>query len=229
MRLDAALGDADPGVRQLAEAVRWSVWFRADTPENNQTLQTVIKLSGRGEMKQAEALATHLISVCARLRRGVQPAGDHRLLRKAATPKSGGDCRARCRPSTPITSALGGLCQCQMHLRRPAEALDTLAACGEGAALNTGLRAAIRGPHGRGRGRRPALIAAQAGTMWPTPWHSSTSDHPGDLDGDLPDVGFLEKVGMGACHDPDIDLRLRPNAPSRDRARPGGGMPGPWP
>ncbi len=61
--LGRALGDADPGVRQLAEDALWSVWFRADTPENNQTLQTVIKLSGRREMKQAEALATHLISV----------------------------------------------------------------------------------------------------------------------------------------------------------------------
>ena len=34
-----------PSSRQLAEDALWSVWFRADTPENNQTLLEVIKLS----------------------------------------------------------------------------------------------------------------------------------------------------------------------------------------
>ncbi len=40
--------------------------------------------------------------------------------------------------------ALGGLCQCQMHLRRPAEALDTLRRAAKVQPYNTGLRAAIQ-------------------------------------------------------------------------------------
>lgn len=49
--LARALGDEDPVVRRLAENSLWSVWFRADSPENNQTLQQVLQLAERGDTR----------------------------------------------------------------------------------------------------------------------------------------------------------------------------------
>ncbi len=37
------LHDEDPGVRQVAEEALWSVWFRADAPENNQQLHRLVR------------------------------------------------------------------------------------------------------------------------------------------------------------------------------------------
>ena len=59
--LGRALRDADPIVRQFAEDALWSVWFRADTPENNRSLQQIVQLIAKGELHRAEAQATRLI------------------------------------------------------------------------------------------------------------------------------------------------------------------------
>ena len=64
--LGRALRDRDPVVRDLAEEALWSIWFRADTPENNQILQEVTRLTGREQLNRAEALATHLIGIAPR-------------------------------------------------------------------------------------------------------------------------------------------------------------------
>ncbi len=42
--LASCLHDEDPTVRRLAGEAMWSIWFRADTPENNAELQRVILL-----------------------------------------------------------------------------------------------------------------------------------------------------------------------------------------
>ena len=42
--LAACLHDDDPTVRRLAGEALWSIWFRADTPENNAELQRVMLL-----------------------------------------------------------------------------------------------------------------------------------------------------------------------------------------
>jgi tetratricopeptide (TPR) repeat protein len=41
------LRDADRGVRQLAADALWSIWFRADTPDNNQELNRLMHLRDR--------------------------------------------------------------------------------------------------------------------------------------------------------------------------------------
>src|SRR5947209_2658203 len=56
-----ALRDTDPTVRSLADNALWAIWFRADTPENNEILEQVRTLIGRQQIDQAIALATRLI------------------------------------------------------------------------------------------------------------------------------------------------------------------------
>ncbi len=41
------LDDEDPGVRQLAADALWSLWFRADSEENNQELQRLVETRDR--------------------------------------------------------------------------------------------------------------------------------------------------------------------------------------
>jgi tetratricopeptide (TPR) repeat protein len=43
------LHDEDPTVRQLAADALWSVWFRADSPDNNQELQRLMQLGASDE------------------------------------------------------------------------------------------------------------------------------------------------------------------------------------
>jgi tetratricopeptide (TPR) repeat protein len=48
--LAAMLRDRDEGVRQLATAAMWSVWFRADTPDNNRELRRLSALVNGDEL-----------------------------------------------------------------------------------------------------------------------------------------------------------------------------------
>src|SRR5262249_26119451 len=56
-----ALRDSDLTVRRLAGDALWSIWFRADTPENNKALEQVSRLIGRQNLEEAIDLATKLI------------------------------------------------------------------------------------------------------------------------------------------------------------------------
>ena len=69
--LGKALRDEDLAVRSMAEDALWAIWFRADTPEHNQTLEEVrnaisqsrdlVRISARATQR-AEALVTRLIA-----------------------------------------------------------------------------------------------------------------------------------------------------------------------
>jgi tetratricopeptide (TPR) repeat protein len=50
------LHDEDPNVRQFAGDALWSIWFRADAPENNQELQRLVRKSLEG-VDSAEILS----------------------------------------------------------------------------------------------------------------------------------------------------------------------------
>ena len=55
------LADPDPVVRNLASNALWAIWFRADSAENNATLEQVRDLIGRERLQDAIELATKLI------------------------------------------------------------------------------------------------------------------------------------------------------------------------
>ena len=60
--LGKALRDQDLAVRSMAEDALWAIWFRADTPEHNRTLEQVRQLIGREQLEQAETLVKRLIA-----------------------------------------------------------------------------------------------------------------------------------------------------------------------
>jgi tetratricopeptide (TPR) repeat protein len=141
--LGRALRDSDPGVRRLAEDALWSLWFRADTPENNLMLKRVTELVARSELNQAEALVTHLISVAPRFaeaynRRAIIAFEQGRFADSVR------DCRHVLELNPYHFGALSGMAQCQLGLNRPVEALETLRRASKLQPYNTGLRQHIR-------------------------------------------------------------------------------------
>ena len=60
--LGRALRDSDAIVRTMAESALWAIWFRADSPENNQTLDQVRLLIGNHHLDEAVNAATRLIA-----------------------------------------------------------------------------------------------------------------------------------------------------------------------
>jgi tetratricopeptide (TPR) repeat protein len=141
--LGRALRDSDPVVRRLAEDALWSVWFRADTPENNRTLKQVLQLVGRGEMNRAEALATRLISVAPQF----AEAYNQRAIiyfEQGRFAESARDCQRVLSINPYHFGALSGLAKCQLNLNRPAEAIKALRRASKLQPYNTGLRETIR-------------------------------------------------------------------------------------
>ncbi len=60
--LGRALRDNDPIVRTMAESALWAIWFRADSPENNQNLEEVRLLIGHHRVDAAVNAASRLIA-----------------------------------------------------------------------------------------------------------------------------------------------------------------------
>jgi tetratricopeptide (TPR) repeat protein len=109
----------------LAEDALWSLWFRADTPEHNRTLQEVAQLIGRGQIIRAEILANQLIRSAPEFaeaynQRAILSFHQGRFADSAA------DCRQVLSRNPYHFGALSGLAQCLLHLDQPAEALKTL-------------------------------------------------------------------------------------------------------
>ncbi len=72
------LHDEDGGVRQLASDALWSMWFRADTEENNAELQKALEIRDRRKRRgRLDALIARRLGIC----RGVEPAS-HSAFRK---------------------------------------------------------------------------------------------------------------------------------------------------
>jgi tetratricopeptide (TPR) repeat protein len=141
--LGRALRDPDPVVRRLAEDALWSLWFRADTPENNETLLEVIASIRRGDLNRAEALATRLILVAPRF----AEAYNQRAIiafEQGRFDDSVRDCRRVLELNPYHFGALGGLAQCQLQLDQPAQALETLRRASRLQPYNLGIRESIR-------------------------------------------------------------------------------------
>jgi tetratricopeptide (TPR) repeat protein len=120
-----ALRDSDLTVRRLASDALWAIWFRADTPENNKTLEEVSHLIGNHRPEQAETLATRLISASPNF----AEAYNQRAIAHFAQnhfEESAADCRRVLERNPYHFGALSGLAQCQLQLGQRSEALKTL-------------------------------------------------------------------------------------------------------
>jgi len=117
-----ALKDADPTVRALADNALWAIWFRADTPENNEALDRVRDLIGRGRLAEAIEQADRLIDRApdfaeARNQRAIAHYFGGHLARSVA------DCREVLARNPYHTGALSGMGQCLLRIGRPEEAI----------------------------------------------------------------------------------------------------------
>jgi len=114
-----ALRDEDATVRDLASNALWTIWFRADSPENNATLEEVHNLNNRGRHAEADALATRLI--------GRAPGFAEAFARffRGRFADSAADCRRTLERNPYHIGALAGLGQCYLRLDRRDEALAT--------------------------------------------------------------------------------------------------------
>jgi tetratricopeptide (TPR) repeat protein len=123
--LGRALRDSDEVVRRLAQDALWSIWFRADTPENNRALQEVVLLIGRGQLSRAETLANHLIAVAPNF---AEAYNQRAILHfdQGRFAESARDCQHVLMRNPYHFGAISGLAQCQLRLDRPADALKTL-------------------------------------------------------------------------------------------------------
>lgn len=119
-----ALRDPDPVVRNLASNALWSIWFRADTPENNATLQQVSDLLNRGRAGDAQDLATRLIARAP----DFAEAYNQRAIAHFAQDHfadSAADCKRALERNPYHIGALSGLGQCQLRLGDRKAALKT--------------------------------------------------------------------------------------------------------
>ncbi len=122
--LARALRDDNPNVRSLAEGALWAVWFRADTPENNQTLEQVRSLIGDRRLDEAIRLADRLIDRSPKF----AEAYNQRAIAEFFLGRfdaSAADCRRVLEHNPYHIGALGGLAQCEIRLNRRADALKT--------------------------------------------------------------------------------------------------------
>lgn len=123
--LGKAMRDIDPVVRLMAERALWIIWFRADTPENNQALEEVRALAAGDRLGEAIERASRLIRRAPRFAEAYnQRAIAHFKLGQYA--QSAEDCRRTLILNPYHIGALGGLSQCQLELDQPREALKTL-------------------------------------------------------------------------------------------------------
>jgi tetratricopeptide (TPR) repeat protein len=120
-----ALRDPDPTVRSLAENALWAVWFRADTPENNEKLEQAAALLARHRYVDAIGITTRLVEKSPEFAEAYnqRAIAQYRLGR---FDESAEDCRRALARNPYHTGALAGLAQCLVQLDRRAEAIEAL-------------------------------------------------------------------------------------------------------
>ena len=123
--LGRAMCDSDPVVRTMAESALWAVWFRADSPENNQALDEIRLLIGNRQIEAAINQANRLINRAP----GFAEAYNQRAIAwfvQGRFAESAEDCKRVLRINPYHIGAISGLAQCQLQLNQPHEALRTL-------------------------------------------------------------------------------------------------------
>jgi tetratricopeptide (TPR) repeat protein len=123
--LGRALADSDQVARTMAEDALWAIWFRADTPENNEILERVRLLIGRQQLKEAEALATRLIGIAPNFAEAYNQRAFAYFL-EGRLEESASDCERVLARNPFHIGAIEGLAKCQLGLDRPHDALTSL-------------------------------------------------------------------------------------------------------
>jgi tetratricopeptide (TPR) repeat protein len=118
-----AMRDDDPIVRSLAQSALWAIWFRADSPEHNATLEQVSDLNGQRRFREAEELANRLVAASPRFAEAYNQRAIARFL-LGRFADSAADCRRALDRNPFHFGALSGLGQCYLRLGRRGEALE---------------------------------------------------------------------------------------------------------
>lgn len=119
-----ALKDPDPTVRNLAQNAIWAIWFRADNPENNATLQEVRDLIGRERYAEAQNLAARLVARAPNFAEAYNQKAIALFFQDRFT-ESAEACRQVLKRNPYHIGALSGLGQCYLRLDRRKDALAT--------------------------------------------------------------------------------------------------------
>jgi tetratricopeptide (TPR) repeat protein len=118
--LAARLRDGDPMVRRLAADAMWSIWYRADSDENNKELQRLIEVR---DPKKAIAGFTELIKKAPNFAEAYNQRAI-RYYQAQEFQKSADDCAKVLQLNPHHFGAMSGLAQCLMNLRQFPEALN---------------------------------------------------------------------------------------------------------
>ena len=136
------LRDSDPTVRTLSDNALWAIWFRADSPANNEALERVHALINRGQYPEAIEQADLLIHRAPTFAEAYNQRAIARFSRGEFA-ASAVDCRKVIELNPFHIGALSGMGQCQIRLGRTEEALKTFRKALEIQPFNQGLRALI--------------------------------------------------------------------------------------
>ncbi len=122
--LGAALADPVPMIRIEARQALWSIWFKADSPENNARLTIIVELNSRGRPERAFDLATELIALSSEFAEAYnqRAIASYQLGHYHA---SIGDCQRTLELNPYHFGALSGLSQCYLELGDLEKALQT--------------------------------------------------------------------------------------------------------
>lgn len=123
--LARALRDSDAIVRRLADLALWSIWFRADSAENNATLERVSRLISKRQLEDAIELVNKLIQASPQF----AEAYNQRAIAEfflGRFRESAEDCRMTLERNPYHFGALAGLAKCQIQLEERAAAIETL-------------------------------------------------------------------------------------------------------
>jgi tetratricopeptide (TPR) repeat protein len=117
--LAARLRDGDDLVRRLAADALWSIWYRADSDENNKELQRLMEVNNP---ERAIAGLTELIKKAPTFAEAYNQRAI-RYYQQMEFKKSLADCEKVLQLNPYHFGAQSGLAQCHLHLRQPVEAL----------------------------------------------------------------------------------------------------------
>jgi tetratricopeptide (TPR) repeat protein len=138
-----ALRDPDPVVRRLAQNALWAIWFRADSPQNNASLERIRVLNERQQLDDAVRAASQLIDRAPQFaevynQRAIAFFGMGRYAESAA------DCRLVIERNPYHIGAFAGLGKCYLEMGRRTDALETFRRAFELQPFNDDLRQTIQ-------------------------------------------------------------------------------------
>jgi tetratricopeptide (TPR) repeat protein len=123
--LGRAMRDDDAVVRTMAESALWAVWFRADSAENNDTLDEIRLLIDNHRLDAAANLASRLIGRSPKFAEAYNQRAIAMFFQRRFA-ESAEDCQRVLRLNPYHIGAVFGLAQCQIQLNQPQEALRSL-------------------------------------------------------------------------------------------------------